>query len=188
MKKGDLQLGHSVAIFGAGPIGLMILLLARRSGVGEIFVVDVQGHRLKKAKELGASEVIDNSEGRAVERIWERTGQLGVDRAFEAAGLEETLAQSLTVLKKGGTSILVGIFETGDVRIPANLFIQKEISIIGSQGYCWDFQEALKLVKQGSVKLKEMITHVVPLSSLEDGFRLLMDPKSGAIKVVVQIE
>ena len=162
VKKAELQLGQTVAIFGAGPIGLMILLLARRSGVGEIFVVDVQDHRLNKAKEFGASEAINNSEGRAVERIWERTGQLGVDRAFEAAGLEKTLAQSLTVLKKGGTSILVGIFETGDVKIPANLFIQKEISVIGSQGYCWDFEEALKLVQQGSIKLKEMITHVVP--------------------------
>jgi len=68
-----------------------------------------------------------------------------------------------------------------------NLFIQKEISLIGSQGYCWDFQSALKLWK-GDVDLKEMITHVLPLSSLQKGFELLMDPKSEAIKVVIKVD
>lgn len=188
VRKAELQLGHTLAIFGAGPIGLLILLLARLSGVGEVFVVDVQEHRLKKAKKFGASEVLNNSEGRAFETILERTSQLGVDRSFEAAGLEETFVQSLKVLKKGGTSVLIGIFEKQDVTIPANLFIQKEISLIGSQGYCWDFQGALKLIQQGSIELKEMITHVIPLSSLEEGFKLLLDATSGAIKVVIKVQ
>jgi threonine dehydrogenase-like Zn-dependent dehydrogenase len=187
-KKGNLQLGHTVAIFGAGAIGLLILLLIRLSGAGEVFIVDVQDHRLKKAKFFGASYILNNSKEEPAPKILEKTSQLGVDRAFEAVGLESTLVQSLKVLKKGGSSIVVGIFEDQEVRIPGNLFIQKEISLIGSQGYCWDFQSALKLLEKGDIHLKEMITHVVPLSSLQKGFELLMDPKSEAIKVVIKVD
>ena len=188
VQKGNIQLGQTVAIFGAGAIGLLVLLLTRQSGAGETFVVDVQSHRLRKARGLGASEVMNNLEGDTVQSLLDKTSQLGVDRAFEAVGLETTLVQSLKVLRKGGTSILVGIFEKPEATIPANLFIQKEISLVGSQGYCWDFQTALKLAAQGRVRLGEMITDVIPLASLQKGFELLMDPQSEAIKVVVKIE
>ncbi len=188
MKKGNLRFGQSIAIFGAGAVGLLVLVLSRLAGAGEVFVVDVQEHRLKKAKELGAFETFDNSKEDAAERILEKTSKLGVDRSFEAVGLEGTLVQSLKVLKKGGTAILVGIFENPEVRIPANIFVQREISLIGSQGYCWDFQTALKMLERGEVKLKEIITHVLPLSSLEEALELLMDPKSKATKVIIKYE
>ena len=187
-KKGNLLPGHTVAIFGAGAIGLMLLLLIRRSGAGEVFVVDVQDYRLNKAKLFGATTIFNNSKEEAVPRIMEKTSHFGVDRAFEAVGLESTLVQALKVLKKGGSSIVVGIFEEQEVKIPVNLFIQKEISLTGSQGYCWDFQSALKLLEKGEIHLKEMITHVLPLSSVQKGFELLMDPKNEAIKVVIKVD
>ena len=188
VRKGNLQLGHNIAIFGSGPIGLLILILARLSGVDEIFVVDVQEDRLKKALEFGASEVFNNSNRETVQEIFKKTSQLGVDRSFEAAGLQSTLIQSLNVLKKGGTCILIGIFEDQDVMIPANLFIQKEISLFGSQGYCWDFQTALTLVEKGMVPLKKMISHILPLVSLQKGFELLMNPKNKTNKVVIKVD
>ena len=80
VKKGSLQLGHSVAIFGAGAIGLLVLILSRRSGAGEMFVVDVQGHRLKKAEELGGplrvrsimreETLLKRSSGRPLNWVW----------------------------------------------------------------------------------------------------------------------
>jgi threonine dehydrogenase-like Zn-dependent dehydrogenase len=94
----------------------------------------------------------------------------------------------LDVLKKGGTCILVGIFETQDVMIPGNLFVQREISLVGSQGYCWDFQTALTLVQKGMVPLRKMISHILPLASLREGFELLMDPKNKTLKVVIKID
>ena len=187
VQKGHLQPGYTIAIFGAGAVGLLILLLTRLSGIEEIFVADVQEFRLKKAEVLGASEVIHNRKEDAVEKILGGTSQLGVDRAFEAVGLESTLVQSLQVLKKGGSAIVLGIFEEPQVRIPANLFIQREISLLGSQGYCRDFQTALNLVEKGLVNLRQLITHVLPLSSLQEGFELLMDPGGEAIKVVIKM-
>ncbi len=187
-RKGNLQPGDTVAIFGAGAIGLMLLLLSRLSGAGDVFMVDVQDHRLKKARSFGASHLLNNSEEEAAPRILEKTSQFGVDRVFEAVGLESTLVQSLKVLKKGGSAVVIGIFEEPEAKVPVNLFIQKEISLIGSQGYCWDFQSALKLLEKGEIHLKEMITHVLPLHSLQKGFELLMDPEREAIKVVIRVD
>jgi 2-desacetyl-2-hydroxyethyl bacteriochlorophyllide A dehydrogenase len=187
-QKAHLQPGHTVAIFGAGAVGLLILLLTRLSGVVEVFVADVHEFRLKKAEALGASGVIHNRKEDAVEKIMDCTSRLGVDRAFEVVGLESTLVQSLQVLKKGGSAVVVGIFEEPQARIPANLFIQREISLLGSQGYCRDFQTAIKLVDKGLVNLKEVMTHVLPLSSLREAFELLRNPGGQAVKVVITME
>jgi L-iditol 2-dehydrogenase len=72
------------------------------------------------------------------------------------------------------------------VKIPANIFVQREISLMGSQGYCWDFQTALKMLEGRKVGLKNIMTHVLPLSSLQQAFEVLTDPKEGAIKVIIK--
>ena len=107
VKKAGLQFGHSTAVFGAGPIGLIVLLLTKLVGWGEVFVLDILDVRLQKARELGASLVINNTAQDAVGQILDKTGELGVDQSFEAVGLEKTLIQSLEILRKGGRSILV---------------------------------------------------------------------------------
>jgi len=188
VQKGNLLPGHTVAIFGAGAVGLLLLLLARLSGVADVFVSDIRDSRLKKAKALGASVGIHGRKEDAVQKILDMTSQLGVDRAFEAVGLESTLVQSLQVLKKGGSAVVVGLFEDPQVRIPANLFIQREISLLGSQGYCRDFQTALRLVEKGLINLKEVMTHVLPISSLQEGFDLLRNPDGEAVKVVIKMD
>ena len=188
VEKGRIPLDQTAAIFGAGPIGLLVLLLAKLSGAGATYVVDIRDFRLEKAERLGASMAINSSREDPVEVIFDKTGQSGVDWAFEAVGTEKTLNESLRVLKKGGTSIVVGIFEDLEIRIPANIFVQREIALIGSQGYCWDFQAALKLIDRGALKLGEIITHRLPLSELRQAFELLIDPRSKAIKVVIQMD
>lgn len=185
MKKSGLELGHSAVIFGDGPIGLMLLMLANLAGAGQVFVAGARDFRLEMARQFGATRAYNNLEADASALILEQTHQLGVDRSFEATGLETTLIQCLNVLKKGGHATLIGLFEEPEVRIPANLFIQKEISLTGSQGYCWDFQTAISLVSGGKLNLEGLITHVLPLSSLEQGFEILMESDSQAVKVVV---
>ena len=188
IKKSNLGVGDNSAIFGAGAIGLLLLMLLKTTGGGDAFVVDVQDHRLQKALDLGAAAVFNNLEGKTVEQIIQRSGGLGVERAFEAVGINLTLVQALQTLKKGGMAVLLGLFETPDVSIPANIFVQKEISLAGSQGYCWDFQGALKLLADQRVDLKPLITHKIPLTQVQDAFDLLMDPQNEAIKVVVNVD
>jgi len=188
IKKSNMGVGDNCAIFGAGAIGLLLLKLFKTTGGGDAFVVDVQDHRLNKALDLGATAVFNNLQGNIVEQIVLLSGGLGVDKAYEAVGINLTLIQALQTLKKGGRAILLGLFETQEVSIPANIFVQKEISLTGSQGYCWDFQGALKLLADKRVLLKPLITHQVPFAQVQDAFDLLLDPRNEAIKVVVNVD
>ncbi len=181
----NLNIAESVAIFGAGAIGLLILQVARASGAGEVFITDIRDARLDAALEFGASGAFNGSKDNVIEKIMERTGGLGVQRAFEAVGLETTLTQGLQSLQKGGRAVLVGLFEDDRISIPANLFIQKEISLTGSQGYHWDFQRAIELVRGGKVDLEKMITHKFPLEQTQKAFETLIDPDQEAVKVII---
>lgn len=188
VNKSSIQLGQTSAIFGAGAIGLLILLLTKLSGGGDTFIVDIHDFRLDKALELGSKAVFNNLGEDVINRIYEHTSLLGVDKAFEAVGVDVTLVQSLQVLKKGGTAVMVGLFEEPQVNIPANIFVQKEITLTGSQGYCWDFQTALTLIGQRQIDLKPLITHQLPLSQIQEAFDLLMAPKNEAVKVVLNAD
>jgi len=188
MRKAEVALGHNVAIFGAGGIGLFLLQVVRAAGANSIFVIDIQDHRLKLAQELGASWAINPEKEEALAKIFQETNGLGVDRSFEAVGLEKTLRQSAECLKKGGICVLIGLFEEPwAVKFPVNLFVQKEIQIRGSRGYCWDFQKAINLVSNGQVKLAPLISHRRPLTDLPQAFALLLNPDQKANKVVIQI-
>ncbi len=188
VQKAEVTLGHNVAIFGAGGIGLFLLQVVRAAGANSIFIIDIQDHRLKLAQELGASWALNSEKEDALAKIFQETNGLGVDRSFEAVGLEKTLRQSAECLKKGGTCVLIGLFEEPwAVKFPVNLFVQREIQIRGSRGYCWDFQTAINLVSNGQVKLAPLISHRLPLTDLPQAFELLLNPDQKAIKVVIQI-
>jgi threonine dehydrogenase-like Zn-dependent dehydrogenase len=188
VEKAGVSFGTTAAIFGDGAIGLFTLMLLKAAGGGATFLVGLQASRLAKAKTLGASEVYDNAQGDPVEAIVHRTDGMGTDVSFEAVGRQEPLMQALRVLKKGGTTVVLGIFQDPDVTVNPNIFIQKEIALVGSQGYCRDFPKALALLRELKIPATTLITHVLPLESLEEGFRLLQDPDAGAVKVVVQID
>jgi 2-desacetyl-2-hydroxyethyl bacteriochlorophyllide A dehydrogenase len=187
-KKAEPDLGNSAAIFGAGGIGLFLLQVVKAAGCGSVFIVDLLEHRLETARSLGATLAIDAARVAPVEKILEETGNLGVDRSFEAVGLEKTLQQSAHSLKKGGICVLIGLFEEPlKVNFPVNLFVQREIQVRGCRGYCWDFQTALELIKSRTVQLKPLVSHRLPLSELSRAFEILLDPKSGANKIVIQV-
>jgi len=187
-RKAQLDLGHSAAIFGAGGIGLFLLQVVKAAGCSSVFIVDLLEHRLNTAMSLGATVAINVAREDPVERIFKETESLGVDRSFEAVGLEKTLHQSAQSLKKGGICILIGLFEDPlNVNFPVNLFVQREIQVRGCRGYCWDFQVALELIESGQVKLKPLISHQLPLNDLSRAFEILLDPKAQARKVVIQV-
>jgi 2-desacetyl-2-hydroxyethyl bacteriochlorophyllide A dehydrogenase len=187
VEKAALELGDSVAIFGDGAIGLLLLQAAKAVGAGSVFLVGINPHRLELASRLGADVTLNNLENDPIAVILEHTGGLGVTRSFEAVGLEETLVQSLKALQKGGRAILLGLFEQPTTRLPANIFVQKEITLTGSQGYNWDFQTAIKLVEQGRVDLKSLITHEFPLERVQEAFEALMDAGKRAVKVAIRV-
>ena len=98
----------TVAIVGAGPIGLLALLAVRRRGAGRILVTDRDPHRLELARALGADEAIDVSAGDPVERVLAATDGRGADAVLEAVGIAPTVAQSIAIARPGGTVTWVG--------------------------------------------------------------------------------
>lgn len=185
VQKSGIRLGNTCAVFGAGAIGLLVTMLLRLSSGGRTFIVDIHDFRLKKGLELGADRAIHNRREDALAVILAGTGGAGVDFSFEAVGMELTLVQALQSLRKGGTATLLGIFEESPVAVPVNLFVQKEIALLGSQGYNWDFQDALTLLGQGRLDLKPLITHRIDLEALQSGFEALLNPAADAVKAVV---
>jgi 2-desacetyl-2-hydroxyethyl bacteriochlorophyllide A dehydrogenase len=187
VSKNDIKLGDTCAIFGAGAIGLLTTMLVSQISQSKCFTVDINGFRLEKALQLGATHALNNLKIDALEAIMQETDHRGVDFAFEAVGNKITLEQALKALKKGGAATVIGIFEEQLPTIPVNLFIQKEISLSGSQGYNWDFQAALNILASHNIKLKPLITHRFPFEELQQAFSLLLEPGNQAIKVLIEL-
>jgi len=83
---------------------------------------------------------------------------------------------------------LVGLFEEHHIALSANIFVQKEISLVGSQGYHWDFQRAIELLQHNKIDLEKMITHRFNLEQSQQAFETLINPDQRAVKVVISIE
>jgi len=174
--------GDHVAVFGCGTIGLLIIQAARALGAAMVYGVDVLPNKLAAAEAMGARP-IDGS--RVDIPAFFRAGpRSGLDRTFEAVGLQSTLTDALNSLRRGGVLTVVGIFEKPDISLHAQVFSGKELSVVGSCAYTWDFSESLALMADGRIKVGPLITHVLPLTELPGVMRLFEDRRNPPIKVV----
>lgn len=82
----------------------------------------------------------------------------------------------------------MGLFEEDAVTLPANIFVQNEVELVGSQGYSWDFQRSIEMIEAGQIDLAPLLTHHFGLSEIQDAFDLLARVESEAIKIAVQLE
>ena len=186
VKQSGIGIGRSSVVIGAGAIGLFVAMLAAEfSGIKPV-ISDLNDFRVQKAIDLGARGVFTRRGEDIHEVVMNLTENLGVDHAFEAVGRQASLVQALELLKKGGRATLLGIFEDPNPEIPINLFVQREISLSGSQGYAWDFEDSISLVGNGKIKVSELITARLPLDRLQEGFDLLNQPGNNHIKVLFE--
>ena len=155
---------------------------------GEIFIVDINANRLEFARQNSRGIPINSLEEDPVEKIQQVTKGLGVDAAFEAVGLPITLSQALRSIRKGGTGVLVGLFEQTDVTVQVNQLVQQEIVLKGSQGYNWDFQDSLDLLERKLIDIRPFITHRFKPEQVQQAFDLLMTPGNDAIKAAIVFE
>ncbi len=184
VKTSNIKIGQTCAVIGAGAIGILVSkIVGNLTGV-KPFVTDLNTFRVKKAIEMGSFDTSDWSKDIFINRVISLTDDLGVDAVFEAVGVEATLNQAMQIVRKGGRITLLGIFEDPAPKIAVNLFVQKEISITGSQGYAWDFQETINMISSGQVEVQKLITSQLPINKLQYGFDLLMVPGNDQIKIV----
>lgn len=180
----NLKAGQSSAIYGAGPIGLLTLLCAQAYGAAETFVIDLSQERLDKAKELGATYVINAGDEDAVEKIMKITGNRGVDVSFEVAGANPTFNSAVKSIKRGGTVQVIAGFG-GDVSFNPNDLLTVEGQIKFSLAYAHDFKPVIKAISDGQLDVLKVVTNRINLDDVvKDGIELLNSDKSQA-KVLI---
>ncbi|MFS0553921.1 2,3-butanediol dehydrogenase [Brevibacillus sp. 179-C9.3 HS] len=182
VRESKLQVGDKVAVFGAGPIGLLTVLAAKAAGASEIVVVDVSQERLDKAKEIGASYIVNAAEVDTVQTIMALTG--GVDVAYEAAGAQPTFTNALSVLKKGGQVMVIAAFAK-PVEIDMLQMMVKETSVAATLAYRHIYPEVIRLIASKQMDVAQVITKKIDLANIvEEGFELLLTDKTQA-KILV---
>ncbi|MFK5674551.1 2,3-butanediol dehydrogenase [Mammaliicoccus sciuri] len=186
IKEGNVLFGDTVAIFGAGPIGLLTTIAAKAAGASKIFVFDLSEERLKKAKEVGATHTINSSESNPVDVINKHTDN-GVNVSFEVAGVAPTFKSAIDVTKPRGTVVIVSIFGHSIEWNPMQL-TNTGVKLTSTIAYTPStFQQTIDLINEGNLKVKDVITDEIELNDIvESGFEQLVNDKSQA-KILVKL-
>jgi S-(hydroxymethyl)glutathione dehydrogenase/alcohol dehydrogenase len=170
--------GSTVAVFGAGGVGLSAIQGARIAGARMIIAVDVFENKLATARELGATHIVDASSHDPVEAIREMTDG-GVEYSFEAIGLKKCAEQAFDCLRPGGTATVIGMIPVGQkIELDGNVFLrEKKIqgSSMGSNRFKVDMPKYIDFYKQGRLKLDEMITRRGRLEDVNEAFRAMKE-------------
>jgi len=182
----DIHVGDTVAVTGAGPIGMLAAAVAKASGAGRVFVADKLGYRLKMAKDMGADATIDMSSASLVDSVLAATRQRGVDLVLECAGAAETVNAGIRMARQGGTVMLIGILSEINPKIDIHTAMMKELKLqtLKRSNHC--AEEALKLLSSGKVPMS-LITHTLPLAETPKAFQMLNDYTDGVGKAVIEI-
>ncbi len=188
VRKSGVTFGDRVAIFGAGPVGLLILQFCKVAGAGEVYVVDVRSDWLALAASLGADQILDCGLEDTAQTILELTGGVGVDRSFEVSGSWETLRSSLESLARGGVlTVTTVIDETCFSGIRASSIRRRELVVQGSYCYCDEFPLVLEMTSSGRIGLESLISHVFDFDRVDEAFKLALNPSERAVKVVLTL-
>ena len=182
-----LRVGQSVAVVGAGPIGLCLLQLARLAGAAAVYVTDCFDWRLALAERLGATAAWNCRAADPVQRVWQATQGRGVDVAFEAAWCDHSLNQAAEMLRMGGRLMVVGISDNDQMVLCHSTARRKGLSILMVRRMKHTYPRALALAEQGKVELRAMITHRFPLARAAEAFRLAADYGGGVVKAIVDV-
>jgi S-(hydroxymethyl)mycothiol dehydrogenase len=166
--------GSRVCVFGCGAVGASVILGARLAHASRIVAVDVSPNKLEWARELGATDVVDAREGDPAKRIREMCGG-GVDYAFEAIGLPQTLAQAASCLDMGGTCVLIGVPapQTSFSLSMVKFFYGRQTLKTTFCGDCLparDFPLLAALWRRGELPIDKLITRRIALDEVDDAF------------------
>jgi S-(hydroxymethyl)glutathione dehydrogenase/alcohol dehydrogenase len=186
----DIRAGDTVVVIGCGGVGLSAIQGARITGAGKIIAVDAQPWKFDLARDCGATDCVDASEGKSVEAVMELTGG-GADYVFECIGLVPTAEQAIQMTGRGGTTVLVGVVPvTQNISVnAADLTLQeKKItgSLMGSNRFQYDMPRYIDFYLDGRLRLDEMISSLIALDEINDAFDAMR--KGEAARQVIVFE
>jgi L-iditol 2-dehydrogenase len=176
--------GLNIGILGFGPIGMSVMLASKANGVDKIYVTDLIEERLAIARKEGAAfggnPQKENIIGKIIDKV-----QLGLDLVFECCGKQEAFDQAVDLLKPGGKLIVVGIPEFDRWSMNVETTRRREISLqfIRRQVDC--VEDALEMMENGSINIKNMVTHRFPFVRTKEAFDLVADYGDGVMKAMI---
>lgn len=165
-------MGKRVLVTGCGPIGALMVVVARYAGAAEIVVTDVAEAPLAAARRLGASHAINVATRAAALDPW-RAGKGVFDVQFEASGNQAALRLALDLLRPGAVIVQIGL--GGEMTLPVNSIVTKELQLRGTFRFDPEFELALRLMGEGRLDVKPLISASLPFEQAVEAFELASD-------------
>ena len=186
IEEAKVRLGDTVAIIGAGPIGLLHLLTTKKMGVEKAIVIDLVEERLNFAEKIGADETVNAGKEDVVERVKQITAGYGADVVIEAIGLPATWEQALRLARKGGTILEFGGCPPGtEIKLDAEMLHYGEQTVLGAfHTTPLHFRKALNLIASRTIDVRLLITSRMRLEEIKRAFEILSTSKN-EIKIAI---
>ena len=183
VRKAGITPGDTVAVIGAGPVGLCTMMAAKALGAGNVVAVDMVAERLKLAESLGAIAV-NPSEQEADDVVLELTDWRGADLVVDAVGHESALQACFPLVRMGGTISVPGVYNEDEISIPfGDMWLKNVTMFTGIANIQGHMDEVLELVKDGKLDPKAIISHRMGLSEAVEGYELF--DRKEALKVIL---
>ena len=182
----EIRAGDTVAVTGAGPIGMLCAGVAKASGASRVFIADRLAYRLKLAMSMGADVAIDTTAQSLVETVLDATRGRGADVVLEAAGSAEMVNAAIRMARLGGVVMLIGIPSELNPKIDIHSAMMKELRIQTLKRSNHRAQAALDVLAAGRISAS-LITHVLPLGETPRAFEMLTNYSDGVGKAVIEL-
>ncbi len=184
-----LRVGQTIAILGAGPIGLLIAAVAKAAGASRIYMTEPEAHRRAFALDYIADDVFDPQTQDVVAEVLRATDGRGVDVSFEAAGALDTPQQGAAMVRLGGTLVLCGIPGAEDtLTLKASLIRRKGLTIKMVRRMKHAYPRAILMLESGMIDVNPIVSHLVSLQDIQDTFEMVAAYGDGVLRAVVQME
>jgi L-iditol 2-dehydrogenase len=175
--------GDNVAVLGCGPIGILLIGLARRAGATTVVATDRLAHRVAAAREAGAiAALVDEGSERDV--LLAATGGLGVDTAIEIAGDDDAIDTAIALARPAATVVVAGINAVERSTIDAAIARRKGLDLRFARRMVRTYPRAIALVDAGLIDLTAIVTHRFPLADFDAAFRTAA--RRDGLKVVIR--
>lgn len=171
-RRARLGPGASVAVFGPGLLGLLMLQVARAAGATTVIMVG-RGQRLSTARELGCTDVVDYEQGDPVAAVRSATGGRGADCVFDCSGNPAVIGQLLRAARRGGVVALLGLAGGATAELPVDLVTLDELDVLGIRSSPNAYPAMIALLASGAVRTEPLTTHLYPLSDVGAAFDAL---------------
>jgi L-iditol 2-dehydrogenase len=179
-----ISVGDTVAVMGAGPIGMLCASMAKQAGASRVFICDKLPHRLELARQMGADVCVPVE--RMAEVVLDETRGRGVDLVLDAAAALQTINIGIAIARPSGTFMLIGIPIENPFVIDMHAAMNKELRVLTLKRSNHKGAAAAKLIASGRVS-DRLVTHVLPFEQTARGFELLADYSDNVGKVIIEV-